>query len=208
LTGHFNGGWGSENWSNSVRMVDGQLGRIFQAVESNPAMSNRTAIILTTDHGGQGLGHSVPDIPANFTIPFFLWGPGIPSGADLYSLFANRGNPGTNRVDYTVAPQPIRNGDAGNLVLALFGLPPIPGSLMIPEFAVPGMKLEIHRSGPAWSLVWPASAEGFILETTNSLQPPVQWEPVTRGIQETPLENTFSIDSFHGSTRFYRLRRN
>jgi hypothetical protein len=190
-----------------VRTVDAQLARIFEAIESNPALSNQTAIVLTTDHGGEGFGHSTPTIPANFTIPFFLWGPGIPAGADLYSVFSNRGNPGTNRTDYTMVPQPIRNGDAGNLVMKLFGLPTIPGSLMIPEFATPGVSLVIRRNGEGWSLVWPADTDGFVLETTTSLAPPVQWEPVMGGIDATDAEKRYSISGSNEHRQFFRLRK-
>ena len=133
-------GWGSAGYSNAVRHVDQQLGRILAAIDSNPALVGQIAVVLTADHGGGGnssTGHSTTTAYKNFAVPLFVWGAGIPSGIDLYSLFANRGNPGTNRLSYNATPQPLRNGDVGNLSLALLGLPPIPGSSMIPQFNLP-----------------------------------------------------------------------
>ena len=133
-------GWGSAGYSNAVWHVDQQLGRIFAAIDSNPALADQIAIILTGDHGGGGntsTGHSTASLYKNFAVPLFAWGPGLPSGVDLYSLFANRGNPGTNRPSYNAVPQPLRNGDSGNLALALLGLPTIPGSTMLPQFSLP-----------------------------------------------------------------------
>jgi len=49
-TGHSQN-WGTPNWSNAVRMVDAQLGRIMNAIDTNPALLNQTALIVTADHG-------------------------------------------------------------------------------------------------------------------------------------------------------------
>jgi hypothetical protein len=122
-------GWGSTAWDDSIRDVDGYLGDIFSLVETEPALIGRTAIIVTTDHGGTGTGHGAASDAANYTIPFFVWGPGVEVDADLYALnAATRLDPGTGRPDYDAALQPIRNGDSGNLALQLLGLGPIPGS--------------------------------------------------------------------------------
>ncbi|HXG46631.1 MAG TPA: alkaline phosphatase family protein, partial [Methylomirabilota bacterium] len=137
LTGHAVG-WGTPGWSNAVRLVDAELGRILDAITGNPILADRTAVIVTADHGGGGVnprGHTEAYHVTNYTIPFFVWGPGIPGGQNLYLLLNNRADPGTNRVEPHVLPQPLRAGDSGNLGLSLLGLPPIPGSFHVPEFA-------------------------------------------------------------------------
>ena len=206
LTGHTTG-WGNANYSNMVRQVDAQLGRLFEAVTTNAVLSNQTVLIVTTDHGGRGLfGHSEPQYRENYTIPFFLWGPGIPSGVNLYSLFPNRADPGTNRLDYTVTPQPIRNGDGGNLALTLLGLPPIPGSLMLPWFAPDGVRLAHNPATAAAEVSWPAAASSFRLESSTQLGPSAVWQPQTNGVTEANGRKIFPV-STGGSAVFYRLRK-
>ncbi|MCH8343162.1 MAG: alkaline phosphatase family protein [Planctomycetes bacterium] len=121
-------GWGSAAWRSSVAAVDGYLGGIFDLIENDGLLAGRTAVILSADHGGTGFGHGNPGLPANYTIPFFVWGSGI-TAADLYALNATtRLDPGTGRTDYNSVPQPIRNGDGGNLALDLLGLGSVAGS--------------------------------------------------------------------------------
>lgn len=133
MAGHGHG-WMSPEYLQSVQTVDGYLGQLFTLIAATPELKNTTAIMLTADHaGGDGTGTSSNHGDArqvrNCTIPFYVWGPGVKAGADLYQL--NRGRravPGDKPVPYTAAPQPIRNGEAGNLALKLLGLGPIPGS--------------------------------------------------------------------------------
>ncbi len=132
-------GWGSTAYYNSVVTVDAMLGKIFQLVEQDvPAMIGHTAIILTADHGNQG-GILAP--ADRYSVPFYVWAPGVPAGADLYEL-----NEGLRQAA-SVYPmttyggmQPIRNAEASNLALDLLGLGSIPGSvfnfsqdLIVPE---------------------------------------------------------------------------
>jgi hypothetical protein len=124
-------GWGGMEYDDALRAVDGYLGTIFDLVASDSRLKDRTAIILSADHGGQGRGHGDKGNPRDYTIPFYVWGAGVAPGRDLYELNpASRSNPGQGRPDYTDAKQPIRNGDGGNLALSLLGLPAIPGSLI------------------------------------------------------------------------------
>lgn len=119
----------------AVAAADVQLGTILDEVRTDPRLRGRTTIVLTADHGGRGLdkgpgfAHRAPGVLDNYRIPFIVWGPGTPAGADLYAV--NRGtrsDPGTSRPDYT-GPQPIRNLDAADLVLSILGLPPLPDTL-------------------------------------------------------------------------------
>jgi type I phosphodiesterase/nucleotide pyrophosphatase len=126
--GH-NSGWESEAWKNSVKFIDGNMGDIFELIETNASLANDTIIILTADHGGTGTGHDIPTIAANYTIPLLVWGPGVAPSADLYGLNpTSRLDPGTGRPGYSAAGQPIRNGDTGNLALHLLGLGSVDGS--------------------------------------------------------------------------------
>jgi len=124
--GH-NGGWGSATWNNAAVTVDTMLGKIFNLIEQDvPAMKGKTFIILTADHGNQD---NPPTGIDRYSVPFFVWGPGVPAGADLYAL-----NPSTRQVaaSYPMTTyggiQPVRNAEASNLALSLLGLPAIPGS--------------------------------------------------------------------------------
>lgn len=127
--GH-NGGWGSALWNSQAVVVDTMLGKIFKLIEQEvPAMTGNTAILLTADHGNQD---NPPTGADRYAVPFYVWGPGVPAGADLYTL-----NPATRQVaatypmtTYANTPnkQPIRNAEASNVALKLLGLGPIPGS--------------------------------------------------------------------------------
>ncbi|MCX5653468.1 MAG: alkaline phosphatase family protein [Planctomycetota bacterium] len=137
--GH-SGGWGSTAYNNAVKTVDTYLGQIFSDIAANPKLTGNTVVILTADHGGTGGGHGTASDPLNYTIPFFVWGPGVSAGAELYGLNpTTRLDPVTGRPLYSVVPQPIRNADGANLALDLLGLGWIPGSTVnsLQDLAVP-----------------------------------------------------------------------
>ena len=130
LVGHKEG-WGSPDWKSSVRKIDKLFGDILNRINEHPDMKDKTLIVLTADHGGLNRNHGNRLKKENFTVPFYLWGPGVPGNQDLYSVVTGRKKypPDTNP-EYTAAPSPVRNGDAGNFALSLLGLPPVPGSVM------------------------------------------------------------------------------
>jgi len=116
----------------SLAQVDRRLGRILQTIDSNRSLQSRTAIVITTDHGGGAPTKNHTDFEAacNFTIPFVVWLGADREPADLYALNAkSRARPSaTENPGVDVEPGPIRNGDLGNLGLLLLGLPSIEGS--------------------------------------------------------------------------------
>ena len=138
--------WMSAAYLTSVQTVDGYLGQIFTLVENDAALAGKTAIIVTADHGGHDDTHG-SIIESDYVIPFYVWGPGVTAGGDLYAMNPlTRQNPGVTMPAWTDAIQPIRNGDAPNLVLDLLNLPAIPDSginlaqdLAVPEPATMGL---------------------------------------------------------------------
>jgi hypothetical protein len=116
-------------YSNAIKAMDRRLGVIFNLVTTNAQLVGHTAIVLTADHGGSGYDHANPALPQDYTVPFYVWGPGVIARGPLYTLNpTNRLDPGTNRPPYSAPLQPIRNGEAANVCLKLLGLPPVPGS--------------------------------------------------------------------------------
>jgi predicted AlkP superfamily pyrophosphatase or phosphodiesterase len=128
-------GWGTPEYNAAIIAVDGYLGRILEMIASNDKLKDKTAIIISADHGGVSRDHFDSRNPLDYTIPFYVWGAGVAQGKDLYSLnSSSRQDPGTGRPDYIdPVPQPIRNGDGGNLALKLLGLPAIPDSTINAE---------------------------------------------------------------------------
>ena len=127
LAGHAYG-WLSPEYLTAVRRADAQIGRVLSTIRSTAELNEHTVVVVTTDHGGIGLSHSDPRKYADYRIPFLVWGPGVPAGVDLYDLNPTYADPGRRRTGYEKAAQPVRNGDVGNLVLDVLGLPPIPHS--------------------------------------------------------------------------------
>jgi hypothetical protein len=113
----------------TLKAVDTQIGKIMQMAENSPTLQGKTAIILTADHGGHGTTHGDTTNPLDYTIPFYVWGPGVMAGGDLYALNpTNRTAPGVSVNPPYTGGQPVRNGEAANACLKLLGLPPVTGS--------------------------------------------------------------------------------
>lgn len=129
----------------SIARVDASLTMLLAAIDANEALRGRTAIVLTTDHGGGAppKTHTDAEAPCNFVIPFLVWHGRDGPDADLYELNPrSRARPSPlENPSSEDAPPPIRNSELGNLGLALLGLPSIPGSLFggaAPLVLVPG----------------------------------------------------------------------
>lgn len=195
---------------NAVKTIDTHLGSILNAIEANSVIRNKVALILCTDHGGGGdsevhNNHGNPEAVDNYTIPMFVMGPGFTPGSDLYSYFENRTNPGTVRLTFTDAAQPLHNGDAGNLATTLLGLPSIPGSFMIPEF-----KRNFHatRNSNSITMTWPSYLTGYSLEYTDNLPGgDASWTTVTTGITDVNGVKTYTHTFPPPNARFFRIRK-
>jgi predicted AlkP superfamily pyrophosphatase or phosphodiesterase len=120
----------------AVAAVDREIGRILDGIQADETLRGRTAVVLTADHGGGApfKSHDQTRMWVDYIIPFLVWTGDGGTPRDLYAINAHtRADPGLAQIrpespGSKAALPPIRNGDAGNLVLALLGLPAIPGS--------------------------------------------------------------------------------
>ncbi len=126
VAGHANG-WLTPAYLRAVREADRRIGEILAGLDADPALSARTTILLTADHGGprDARDHGDAAAPANYRIPFIARGRGVAAGVDLYALDTTRRDPGAGRPGYEGA-QPIRNLDLADTALGLLGLPGLP----------------------------------------------------------------------------------
>ena len=116
----------------AVDRVDAAIGKLLSTITETEALKGKTAILLTSDHGGgvPEKGHYEPRSPANFVIPFLVWTGGHGQALELYTINeTTRKQPGpTHPKPNAEAQPPIRNADIGNHALQLMGIGPIPGS--------------------------------------------------------------------------------
>jgi len=134
LTGHVSG-WDvtlGSKYMKAAAAVDAQIGRILDAIEASDRLRGKTAIVQTADHGGGApfRSHDQAHMWVDYIIPFSVWTGSDGEPRDLYAINAGtRREPGISqpRRDDKGLP-PIRNGESGNLVLMLLGLPAVPGS--------------------------------------------------------------------------------
>jgi arylsulfatase A-like enzyme len=78
-------GWMGPEYLEGVKSVDTALAIIVETIEKNGGFE-KTALIITADHGGSGRGHyrwTDPNKPENVTIPWICVGPGVPAGLKI-----------------------------------------------------------------------------------------------------------------------------
>lgn len=198
--------WGSLNWVLAVKHSDSLIGLILSALDLRPELKAVTALVVTADHGG-GVPARLHDNAAaleNIVIPLMIRGPGVPAGADAYSLFANRHDPGSSRPENDASRPPLRNGDTGNIALALLGLPPITDSLYRPEWAG-GLEVAVRPEDGAVECSWPLLWAGWTLETTDRLDNGA-WVPAGRPPVADGLRWRHVDSAPPAPRRFFRLR--
>jgi predicted AlkP superfamily pyrophosphatase or phosphodiesterase len=135
LTAHV-AGWDltpNSKYLQAVARVDHELAKILAAIDAQPKLRGHTAIVLTADHGGGApyKSHDQNKMWVDYIIPFVVWtGDGAKAG--LYELNAQTRRDPSLANPPIAAPglPPVRNGEAGNVVLQLLGLPAIPGSVL------------------------------------------------------------------------------
>ena len=76
--GHANG-WLSPEQITKTPGIEAGVAQVLAAIEET-AMKNNTVVIVTSDHGGLGKGHSAGR-PEDRLIPWICWGPGVKRGA-------------------------------------------------------------------------------------------------------------------------------
>ena len=98
-------GWMGPEYLDAVRAADRAVGEIVRTVEQ-AGLQDRTAILVTADHGGLGKKHFLraePDRSENVRIPWICLAPGVEPGL---------------RID-----RPVRTYDTAATVLAFLGVP-------------------------------------------------------------------------------------
>ena len=123
-------GWLSAKQQRAVTRVDTLLGTLVAAVDADPDLARHLVLVVTADHGGVGRGHGDADDARDYAVPFFVRGPGVEAGTDLYDLSPRLTDPGTAQPAYDAASPPLRNGCVANVVARLLRLPPVAGSTL------------------------------------------------------------------------------
>jgi predicted AlkP superfamily pyrophosphatase or phosphodiesterase len=116
----------------SIVAVDRQLARVFAFLDARPALKRKTAILLTSDHGGGKpfRSHVYPQEVEVYRIPFLAWVGGHGQRGDLYQWSQGARDVGTGNPLIDAGIPPIRNGEIGNAALSLLGLPAVSGSTL------------------------------------------------------------------------------
>jgi uncharacterized repeat protein (TIGR01451 family) len=127
----------------------------------------------------------------------------MPSGGDVtirISVLVTEGPYLTNQVTLAASSaDPNLADNSASLVTILKDAPPPPPATNV----VLSVALEVN----ALELSWPADAEGFVLESADSLTPPAQWSAVTNAPAVSADRNSVSLKLPSSGLSFYRLRK-
>ncbi len=120
-------GWTGDAYQKAVRKLSRRVAAIRRGIYRQAEMKGTTLLVVTGTSGAQKTKGSSRKWVESYRVPMWVTGPGVPAGADLYSLNPSLVYPGKDQVPYS-GSQPLRVGDLANLVTRTLGLPPVPGS--------------------------------------------------------------------------------
>ena len=120
-------GWTGDAYQKAVRKLSRRVAAIRRGIDRQAEMKGTTLLVVTGTSGAQKTKGSSRTWVESYRVPMWVTGPGVPAGADLYSLNPSLLYPGKDQVSYS-GTQPLRVGDLANLVTRTLGLPPVPGS--------------------------------------------------------------------------------
>lgn len=107
-------GWNTPEYINILNFLDGEVAKVVKTIKEL-GIENDTVLIITSDHGGVGLGHGGPSM-YEMGRPFVIVGPGIRKGHEI-------GFAGTIY-------------DDGATISALLGIKPHPAWIGRPRFEI------------------------------------------------------------------------
>lgn len=79
-------GWGTPQYNAAIATVDSYIGTIVSTINARPGVVSGAEdwlIIVTADHGGQGLGHDASQGPINWEVPFIVSGNSVADGTTM-----------------------------------------------------------------------------------------------------------------------------
>ena len=79
-------GWGSAGYYAALQNVDSLIGNVMTTLNARPGVVNGDEswlVMMISDHGGQGTGHTASQGLINWQVPFVISGPAVPDGAAL-----------------------------------------------------------------------------------------------------------------------------
>jgi hypothetical protein len=125
-------GYTGDAYQKAVRKLSRRVAAIRRGIDRQAEMKGTTLLVVTGTSGAQRTKGSSRTWVESYRVPMWVTGPGVPAGADLYSLNPSLLYPGKDQVSYS-GTQPLRVGDLANLVTRTLGLPPVPGSTQDPD---------------------------------------------------------------------------
>jgi uncharacterized repeat protein (TIGR01451 family) len=164
---------------------------------------------LTISNGGPATATSVRltnTLPAG--VVFVSATPGGFTTNGSVVTFTNLGSIGSGgQVTATITVNPALAGTITNSASVGSGVPdPFKGNHSVSvKTLVEAVKMTVTRSGNTFTISWPASATGFVLESANSLTPPVTWTTVTSPPTQVVGDQKMVTISTASGNRFFRL---
>lgn len=121
-TGHADGPDDKE-YRQAVQDADEFVGDVLDILANGNMMDN-TAVIVATDHGFEVDGNHSDKTDKNvYTVPFFVMGPHVEAGSNLYEMnLESYADPGNTRPNNDATKQPIRTRHSGVLAADFLGV--------------------------------------------------------------------------------------